>query len=292
MLSDIFYAVSILVGLGLTFGTILAVAYKKLRVIEDPRIDNVEEMLPGSNCGACGFPGCRAFAEKLVENGAAPSGCTVSSPETVEEIAGYLGVSAGVREKKVARLLCAGGIAEAPYIQPYIGLESCGAATVVTGGNKSCVWGCLGLADCEVACTFSAIHMNENGLPLVEPDLCTACGDCVVACPKNLFVIMPVDQKLIVQCRCRIYGDKSTDNCSVACTACGLCAVDAAPGVIEMKDNLPVVDYSKNELIDATACKRCPTGAITWVAWKQFQETVKVPMPLGRVELSLYQEEE
>ena len=258
-------SVLVLGGVGLVFGSLIALANQRFRVWEDPRITGVVDLLPGNNCGACGFPGCRGFAEGLVGGDTAPAKCTVMGPEGVEQVAGYLGVSAGEVEKQVARLLCAGGIAEAPVQAEYRGVRTCAAAAAVAGGGKACSWGCLGLADCEVACDFEAIHMNANGLPQVDPERCTACGDCVEACPKDLFVLMPASQRLLVQCKSLLEGDEAEARCKVACTGCGKCALDAAPGLIEICDGLAHIDVEKAALESAEATKRCPTGAIVWL---------------------------
>ncbi len=293
MLGEATISLIILTGLGLLFSSILAFAYKKLKVEEDPRIDEVEAMLPGANCGACGSPGCRAFAEKIVHMEAGPGKCTVSSPEGIARIAAYLGVDAGSGEKTVARLLCAGGAKESPNNALYAGnLHTCRGAALVSGGAKDCNWGCLGLGDCEKACDFDAIHMNENGIPVVDVDKCVACNDCVEVCPKELFVLMPVSQKLIVQCKSLLEGDDALERCSVACTACGRCALDAMPGVIEMKNNLPVINYGLNEFTSALATARCPTGAIAWLDDdRQFTPKGKSPLPLGKVDIQEYDEE-
>lgn len=258
-------SIIILAGVGLTFGILIALANAKLRVWEDPRIGEVEEVLPNNNCGACGFAGCRAFAEALVKGETTPADCTVMGDDDRDEVAAVVGVDAGEANKRVARLLCAGGTDVATRKADYYGLESCAAALAVTGGGKGCAWGCLGLADCAVACTFDAIQMNEFGLPVVEPELCTACEDCVEACPLDLFTIMPVEQRLIVQCKNLLDGDAATDVCTVACNACSRCVADAAEGLIEMRDGLAVIDYSKNELANKDATARCPTGAIVWL---------------------------
>jgi len=180
-------AVAALGGITVILAALLILANKKLYVQEDPRIDVVEEMLPHANCGACGFPGCRPFAEALVGGQALPGKCTVSSEEGRVQIAHFLGVDVGAQEKVVARLACAGGINVARNRARYEGLKTCRAAAVVAGGGKGCFWGCLGLADCEVVCDFDAIHMNQFSLPVVDEEKCTACGDCVEVCPKDLF---------------------------------------------------------------------------------------------------------
>lgn len=264
----------ILGGVGLTFGVLIALADAKLRVWEDPRIGTLEELLPGANCGACGYAGCRAFAEAAVEGRVAPAGCTVLSRLEVQSVAAFLGVEVGAADRRVARLLCAGGHDVAGWKAEYHGIESCAAAVAVSGGGKACAWGCVGLADCAVVCDFDAIVMTENGLPLVDPELCTACGDCVEACPLDLFTLMPLSHHLVVQCKCLLEGDDATEVCTVACNACGRCVQDAAPGLIAMEHGLAVVDYAKIEMEDPGATARCPTGAIVWVEGTQ-------PFPLG-----------
>ncbi len=272
----IFVAVGILGAIGLTFGILIAIAERRFSVWEDPRIDVVAGMLPGANCGACGVPGCRAFAEQTVTGSMKPADCNVLDAAGAAAIAGYLGVDAGQATKKVARLLCAGGASVATQRADYAGLESCAAASTVAGGGKGCVWGCLGFGDCAVVCDFDAIAMTTDGLPLVDIVKCTACGDCVDACPKELFAIMSLDQKLIVQCRSVLEGDEILALCRVACTACGKCALDAARGVISMRGGLAVVDYAKNEQTSPAAIGRCPTNAIVWVEGAQRFDAVPI----------------
>lgn len=264
---------AILGSVGLAFGALIAVANRRLRVWEDPRIEATTELLPGSNCGACGSPGCRSFAELIIAGDAQPAGCTQVDEDQVQAIATFLGVEAGEAEKRVARLLCAGGTDNSVRLGTYTGEQTCTAAAAAAGGGKACFWGCLGLADCAVACDYDAIAMNDQDLPVVDPVKCTACNDCVVACPKDLFVIMPVEQKLIVQCKSLMEGDPAIDTCEVACTGCGKCAMDAPKGVIEMKDGLAIVHYEFNDQASEEATKRCPTGAIQWIEWAQFDST-------------------
>jgi Na+-translocating ferredoxin:NAD+ oxidoreductase subunit B len=263
-------AAVILGGVGLTFGVLIAVATRKFKVVEDPRIDAVSDMLPGNNCGACGQAGCRAFAELVVKGEIQPASCTVMGAAGVEDLAAFLGVDAGAANKRVARLLCAGGHDVAPPKALYHGIQSCAAAVAVSGGGKGCSWGCVGYADCQVSCTFDAIEMNASGLPVVNIDKCTACGDCVEACPLDLFTLMPLDHKLIVQCKSLLEGEAATALCSVACNACGRCVADAAPGLIQIRRGLAVIDYDKIETANPTATARCPTNAIVWLEGQQF----------------------
>lgn len=250
--------------LGITLGTLLAVANRRLFVFEDPRIEQVEDLLPKSNCGACGQAGCRAFAEKAVAGTVVPAECTVSSPEQRDGIAALLGVDAGSVEKKVARLACAGGRHVAFLRARYAGHASCRAAAVVSGGGKECAWGCLGLADCAEVCTFDAIQMDRHGLPVVDADKCTACNDCVEVCPKGLFSLEPVSHQLWVACKNQADGDTAEAACEVACTACGKCVADAVPGVMRLDGNLAAVNYALNVWATQAATERCPTGAIVW----------------------------
>jgi len=269
--ADLAVSVAVLGGVATVFGAFISLANAKFKVYEDPRIDGVRDLLPGNDCGACGQAGCRAFAEALVKGEIAPATCTVASAGAKEDIADYLGVAAGEANKRVARLLCAGGRDVAPYKGSYHGVESCGAAAAVTGGGKACAWGCLGFADCAVACDFDAIVMSPNGLPVVDPEKCTACGDCVDACPLGLFVLMPENDHLLVQCKNLLSGEAAEAVCSVACNACGRCAADA-PGLITMVGGLAVIDYDKIELENPKAVERCPTGAIVWIEGQQFPE--------------------
>ncbi len=250
-------------GLSVLLASLLVVANRLLSVKEDPRIDEVEEMLPHTNCGGCGYPGCRAFAEALVAGKALPAKCSVGTPSDHARIASYLGVDVGQFEKRVARLACAGGDNVAANRAHYRGLQSCAAAALVAGGGKSCFWGCIGMADCERACTFDAISMNEHRLPVVDENRCTACGDCVRACPKDLFSLQAVSHRLWVACRSQEAGDQVLEECQVGCTACGRCALDD-PQRVRMVGNLPVVDYAGIGLT-AKAIGRCPTGAIVWL---------------------------
>jgi len=262
----IFVAVSFMTALGLTLATVLVVANRRLYVFEDPRIDQVEDLLPHANCGACGTPGCRPFAEMLVKGEVEPGRCTVNPKDMNQTIADFLGVDLGSQEKRVARLACAGGSHVAHVRAGYAGLESCRAAALVSGGGKGCAWGCLGFGDCEAVCDFEAIRMDRHGLPVVSETDCTACGDCVDVCPKDLFSLHPVSHRLWVACSNRELGDEAEEQCELICTACGRCVQDSPEGLIAIRDNLAVVDYAKSGLASRIAIERCPTGAIVWLA--------------------------
>ena len=208
-------AVAVMVGLTSVLASILVVANRWLSVPVDERAVRVDQMLPHTNCGACGYPGCRAFAEALIRGEVLPGKCSVSTDEEQARIAAFLGIEVGDRRRFIARLACAGGNNVAPNRAHYEGERTCGAAALVSGGGKACFWGCLGLADCERACEFNAISMNENALPVVDETRCTGCGDCVEACPKDLFSLQLIDQRLWVACSSQAEGDEVLSQCEV-----------------------------------------------------------------------------
>ena len=259
-------------------GIVLAIANARLKVFEDPRIDAVTDALPGSNCGACGQPGCRAFAEKLIAGANQPGQCTPSDSETVMRIADYLGVETGDMEKRVARLHCAGGTNVAIQMAEYQGLRTCRAAAAVGGGTKGCRYGCLGFGDCEEVCTFDAIKMGPTELPIVDVENCTACDDCVEVCPMDLFEILPLSHHLIVQCKSELEGDEMLALCSVGCNGCTKCVADAAQGLLKMKNNLPALNPELLHLQAPDATQRCPTGAIVWIEGAQFESDAEAEL--------------
>lgn len=267
-------AIGFLLSLVSALAIVLAVANSKLKVFEDPRIDQVNDMLPGNNCGACGLPGCRSFAEKAVSGDIKPSECPVGGQDAAISIAEFLGVDAGEMVKKVARLRCAGGNDVAIHMSEYEGHESCRSAAAVGGGSKGCRYGCLGFGDCVDVCTFDAITMGPTGLPIVDADKCTSCGDCVTICPKGLYKILPLEQHLLVQCMSELEGDDILETCKVACTACGKCAADAPQGLLKMKKNLPELNGELLHLQSPNATLRCESGAIIWLEGQQFRDAV------------------
>jgi RnfABCDGE-type electron transport complex B subunit len=258
---DILLPIIIMAALGFLFSLGLAFAYQKLRVEENPKVVEVSENLPQANCGACGYSGCRAFAEAVVEGEASANGCPVGGSETAQRIAEILGVEAGEMIKKVARLHCRGDHAAAKARGDYLGLTTCYAANLV-GGNKQCSYGCMGYGDCVRACQFDALYMGDNGLPYVVEENCTACGKCVDSCPRNLFELHALDQNILVFCRSLDRGPASKKACKNACIGCGICA-RACPDAIEIKENLAVIlDYKKIDSDQIPAMEKCPTDAI------------------------------
>ncbi len=249
-------------AMGALFGAGLAWASRKFAVESDGRIDEVEECLPGANCGGCGYPGCRGFAEAIVTTGAPCDGCPVSSSAAAARIAEIMGVTIEESgERLVALVRCGGGHQEAKDRADYVGIDDCRAAAIVGSGAKGCEYGCLGLGSCVTACPFDAIAMGPNGLPIVDDAKCTACGRCVAACPRDLIALVPCSMEVHVLCRSYGRGREVRDNCQVGCIGCKACERACEHDAIHVTDFLAEIDYSKCTNCGACAAK-CPTKAI------------------------------
>ena len=248
-------------GVGGVLAAFLAFADKRFKVEEDPRVERLVEMLPGTNCGGCGYAGCRLFAEALLKGEAPPTGCVAGGHDTSAGLAGLLGVEVGDHKRLLAVVLCRGGEAEAGRNAEYRGEMTCTAADL-TGADKACTYGCLGYGECVDACDFDAMTMSPNGLPVVFYDKCVGCGACARACPRNIIEMHPEDHKLFVYCRSKDKGPRARKVCDVACIACMLCVKDCSvDGGIAVKDNLAVVNYDLAPQNDEST-KRCPTKCI------------------------------
>ncbi|RKZ00708.1 MAG: electron transporter RnfB [Candidatus Hydrothermota bacterium] len=251
-------------GIGLAFAVVLLLAYKKLAVEEDPRIKRIEEVLPGANCGACGYPGCAAYAEAIVNENAPIDKCGPGGAEVarrIAEILGIEGVEVGVR--KVAHVMCQGTNEAALNRSIYYGISTCRAAHFTVGGDKECYWGCLGLGDCVRACPFDAIHMTDKGIPIVDRQKCTGCGLCVEACPRNIIELVPITQKVFVLCKNEDKGANARKYCDYACIGCRICVRKAPEGSMEIRNNLAVIlDHKPVDENAQAVTEKCPTKSI------------------------------
>lgn len=252
MLNEIVWPVAALGGLGLVLGLGLAVASKLLAVKTDPNIEKIRELLPGANCGGCGYPGCDGFAKALAGGNCDVSQCSALSCDNLTAIAAMLGVDAKPGEKMVARVLCKGDSENCATQYKYSGISDCRAAAMLAGGPSGCSYGCVGLLTCAHVCPFDAIYLNEKGLAAVNEDKCTGCGKCAEECPKNGIVIMPQSHSVYVSCRTDRKGKAVASVCKAGCIGCSLCAKKCPENAITMKDNLPVIDYDK-----CTSCGTC-----------------------------------
>jgi electron transport complex protein RnfB len=244
----VWWSIIALGGIGAAFGFLLAIASKKFAVKKDEKVEAVRELLPGANCGGCGFPGCDGFAEALVRGDAKIANCAVLGVPAAGEIAEILGVSAGDIRPRAARIMCLGKEGCVNKFE-YNGAKDCRAAMAVAGGFKNCRYACLGLGTCANACKFDAIRMDEQGIAEIDLTKCTGCGACVEACPQNTIAVLDLDIDYYTACRNPEKGKAVTSVCSVGCISCGLCAKKCPFGAITMVDNLPVIDYGK--------CREC-----------------------------------
>jgi RnfABCDGE-type electron transport complex B subunit len=230
----------------------LGIAAKKFAVFVDPKVEKIEGILPGANCGACGYPGCNAFAKAVVEENAACNLCVPGGEEVTADISSVMGVEAEVKEKKIARLMCQGSDDCAKRKFDYTGIEDCRAAMVVAGGNKSCAFGCLGLGSCIKACPFGAISAQENGLIRIDENLCTGCGICIQTCPKNILDLVPPTQKVTVLCHSTDKGPIVKKNCKKGCIGCMVCKKVCPEEAITIESFLAEIDPAK-----CTTCLKC-----------------------------------
>lgn len=257
---------TVLLGaLGVFLGIIIGATAKAFSVKTDPRIEEVARMLPGANCGTCGFAGCNDFSKALIEGLTEDvSKCPVCSEDARNTISAFLGISAGSAEKKVAVVLCGGDRKLASPAALYNGVNDCRSAVLVAGGAKGCSYGCLGLGTCSRACPFKAIEITEDGMAVVHPDVCVGCGKCVNTCPRTIIKLVPLKVGVHIFCSSPEKGTAKKKVCSVPCIACRKCMKVAGEDKMTVKSFLIQVNYENpptnaEELIEKAAC---PTGCL------------------------------
>lgn len=258
-MTTVYATVLVLAITGLLFGAVLAYASRVFRVKVDPVVEEIQEALPGANCGACGYPGCSGYAQAVAAGKAATNLCIPGGSPVAEKLSSIMGVETGELEAKVAFVQCRGKECQERF--DYQGIRQCLAAQQLGGGYKACSWACLGFGDCVAACPFGALSMGVDGLVEVNENLCTGCGLCVDTCPRNVIALIPKEAKVGVACGSKDKGPVVRKLCKDACIGCGLCAKTCPTGAIEMVDNLAVIDYDKCDGCGLCA-KKCPTGAI------------------------------
>ena len=266
MSSTLLYTVLTLSVLGTGAAVILYFVAQKFKVIEDARIDSVQEALPGANCGGCGYAGCRVFAETCVKNGKLDNlFCPVGGNEVMAGVASILGLEAIKKDPRVAVIRCNGTCDNRLKTSQFDGVETCAISAFFYSGETGCQFGCLGYGDCYRACKFDAIVMHpETGIPEIIDEKCTSCGACVAACPKNLIELRkkgPKDRKIYVSCRNTEKGGVARKSCKVACIGCSKCLQECRYDAIVIENNLAFIDSDKCKL-----CRKCvsvcPTNSI------------------------------
>jgi electron transport complex protein RnfB len=246
---------------GLLCGVILTLAARFFAVHEDPKVEMVTGMLPGVNCGACGFAGCSEYAKIIVQEGASVSLCNPGGHDVAKKIADFMGVEAVVAARRVAVVLCQGGDDVAARHSHYNGIADCGGAELAGGGDKACRFGCHGLGSCARVCPVHAIELTGNRLAIVHPELCIACGKCVGACPRKLIKLVPETCSIHVLCSSKDKGPVVKKICSVGCIGCTLCAKAVNNIGIRMDGPLAVVDYA-TLLEKEDIMAKCPAQTI------------------------------
>ncbi len=251
---------------GLVAAVLLYFVAQKFKVEEDPRIDEVQEALPGANCGGCGFAGCRALAEACVKADTLDGlFCPVGGAPTMQKVGEILGKAAVAAEPKVAVVRCNGTCEARPRTSEYDGVHSCQIMHNLYVGETACAFGCLGCGDCVAACQFGAIRIDENtGLPVVDDEKCTACGKCAKACPRNIIELRnkgPKNRRMVVECVNKDKGAIARKACLNACIGCGKCQKVCPFEAITVENNLAYIDFTKCRLCRKCEAE-CPTGAI------------------------------
>jgi len=278
--NTILFSVLALGVIGIVAAVVLFFVAQKFKVFEDPRIDTVADLLPGANCGGCGFAGCRAFAENLVRAGKMEGFfCPVGGNPAMANISAALGLTAEVKDPQIAVVRCSGSKTNAPWKVTYEGASSCYFANNLFSGLSGCPYGCLGLGDCVEACKFEAIYMDAaSGLPVVK-DNCVACGACVEACPRKIIELRSrgkKDRRIYVSCVNKEKGVVARKNCQVACIGCGKCVKACKFEAITLENNLAYIDFTK-----CTLCRKCvaecPTNAIHEINFPPRKKEAEAP---------------
>ena len=262
-MGEIIIAIAILGGLGVIFGAVLAAASKVFYVETDPRLEKLNECLPGANCGGCGYAGCAAYAEAVLNGEAAIGKCAAGGNECAQAMAEIMGVEAEAVTRKVAMVRCSGEkiydkdgnlVRGVKSKATYEGFRDCIAASKVGGnGPISCKYGCLGFGTCVKACKYDAISV-VNGVAKVNEDRCVGCMACSNVCPRQLIVPVEPHRNVVIACNSMAKGAVTTRSCTIGCIGCGLCKKICPEGAITVTNNLAIIDYSK-----CTNCGLCAT---------------------------------
>lgn len=254
-------AVAALAALAFLLALGLALAARLFAVESDPRVEAIENALPGANCGACGLPGCAELARRIAEGKAGVDACPAGGEDAAREVARIMGLEfAGGGERMVALVLCNGSDQVAARRFFYNGVYDCASAALVFGGDKACTYGCLGFGTCAAVCPFGAIDMLPGGLALVAPERCTGCTKCVAACPRGIIKMVPARRTVHILCSSHDKGAAARRKCSVACIACQKCVKAAPEGAITMDNFLAVINYQAD--VPESVAGECPTSAI------------------------------
>ncbi len=252
---------AVLGGLGLCLAVFLLVASRRFYVYEDPRVVQVAEALPGSNCGACGSAGCHSFAEIYVTTKDTAMYCPPGGTDVAQAIATIMGLQVSTQDVPTAVVLCGGTCEKAKSDGLYEGLDDCRAAALLGGNEKLCSFGCMGLGSCVRACEYDALIINDQGLAVVLEDACVACEACVPACPVDLIEMIPRGPRIWVACKSEDPGKPVRAYCDVGCISCKKCVKACNDDAIGYDRDIAWVKYDNCTLCgDCVAA--CPTDSI------------------------------
>ncbi len=243
-MNDITFAIVLVTGIGLISGLILAIASIVMAVPKDQKTEDIRAMLPGANCGACGFSGCDGYAKAMATGEAQPGLCSVGGAPVAEKISKYLGVAATSAEPHVSVVHCLGSNDNTTTKVDYEGIKTCAAAVQIAGSPTKCSYGCIGLGDCVNACNYDALSIR-NGVAMVESKNCVACGQCVTTCPKHLLSLIPVKKQAVVLCSSCDKGADVIKACKAGCIGCMRCEKTCTHDAIHVKNFLARVDPEK-----------------------------------------------
>ena len=244
--------------IGAACAVMLSIASKIMAVKIDERIEKIQKVLPGTNCGSCGFPGCSGYATALVEDPSIKASlCTWGGADAINQISAILGVEAEAFVSKAAVIHCGGDSAARQKKMNYKGIESCAAANLLFGGQGACTYGCLGYGDCQLVCPSKAVFL-EDGLARIDPELCTGCALCVKACPNGIISIERAPAKTVIACSNIERGAVVRNKCTKCCVGCGRCMRECPKLAVVVENNLAVIDYEK-----CNGCGHCAKICLT-----------------------------
>jgi len=272
--------------LGLVFGIALGGAAERFKVAGNPLVERVRDRLPSANCGACGFPGCMAYAEAVVERGdVSPSLCIPGGASVAQAVAELTGKVAGDVEDRIVVMTCHGTSAYARDEAEYAGIPTCAAAALIFGGPRACKNGCLGLGDCVRACPFDALVIAPSGIAQVNVDKCTGCAVCVAVCPKDLFKLYPRTRRIELSCKAVDKASIVRSTCMVGCTTCRKCVAKCPAGAIEWNGRTILIDHEKciayGPSCNEACTEICPSTILHRVGQSPQPELIEIGEPRG-----------